>query len=117
MKGKEKEIVNLTAHDVTIFGDDGEIIATIKPSGIVARIEEQSVDDGDINGIPVVRTQYGDIKDLPDPAPGRVYIVSTIVAQQLGGKRPDVLAPDSGPGSAVRDEYGRIKGIMRLRRF
>lgn len=99
------KIVNLTPHEIVIT--DGP---TFQPSGKVARVSVQQVDDGDINGVPVKKQTFGDIVDLPDPADGTVYIVSALVlsAAKAAG-RTDCVAPDTA--NAVRDDHGHIVSV------
>jgi hypothetical protein len=111
-------LVNLTAHRIVIFdSQDGNInVITIEPSGSIARVAQIVEADAPVDGIPVVRSRYGEVTGLPDPQPGTYYIVSAMVAQAVAG-RPDVLSPDTGPDSALRDEEGRITGVRRLMRI
>ena len=99
------KIVNLTPHAVVIT--DGP---TFPPSGKVARVSVQQVDDGDINGIPVKKQTFGEIVDLPPSAPDTVYIVSSLVlsAAKAAG-RTDCVAPDTA--NAVRDDNGHIVSV------
>ena len=115
-------IINLTPHDVTVYDDNGNIIATIPRSRVVARVSQSRVPVGtlDYEGakIPLVRTEYGDVQGLPPhPTPDTYYIVSTIVAWALKS-RPEwtghILVPDTGPGSRISDEQGRVKGVKYL---
>lgn len=99
------KIINLTPHAVTIT--DGP---TFQPSGQVARVSVQQVDDRDINGVPVKKQTFGDIVDLPNPQADTVYIVSAIVlaaAKDMG--RTDVVAPDTA--NAVRNDNGHITSV------
>jgi len=123
--GKEniiKSIVNLTPHDVVIYDRQGkEPILTIPPSGVVTRVsvtpKGSRVINVDGKEITIRKIEYGEITNLPDPKEGTIYIVSSIVLQALkykGIKREDVLAVDSNPDSAIRDEKGRIKGVKFL---
>ena len=107
------EFVNLTPHDIRVVLDDGREI-NIPASGTVARVNATAKTVDTINGVPVVRTSFGDVQGLPEPQEGRIYIVSTLVLQALGGQRNDVVAPDTGPQSVIRDESGRIVGIRRF---
>jgi hypothetical protein len=68
---------------------------------------------GNINGVPLVTTEYGEVEGLPAPQPGTIYIVSLVVLQALAGKRNDVVAPNTAPTplGAVRDSQGRIIGV------
>jgi len=99
------KIINLTPHAINIT--DGP---TFPPSGKVARVSVQQVDDGMIDGVPVKKQTFGDIVDLPPPAPDTVYIVSSLVlsAAKAAG-RTDCVAPDTA--NAVRDENGHIVSV------
>ena len=99
------KIINLTPHDIVIT--DGP---TFPPSGTVARVSVQQVDDGNINGVPVKKQTFGDIVDLPDPADDTVYIVSALVlsAAKAAG-RTDCVAPDTA--NAVRNDDGHIVSV------
>lgn len=108
--------VNLTPHSVKVLTPSGQMVE-IPPSGQVARVSTKSTVVGFVDGVPVVQTEYGDVENLPPPENGTVYIVSTIVAQALDGRRPDVLAPDTGPDSAVRNESGHVVAVRRFQVF
>ena len=108
-----KKIINLTPHDITIVRDDGNI--TIPKSGMVARVAEIVTAAPDINGIPCVATRMGEIQNLPAPEAGTVYIVSPLVAGATD--RTDVVCPDTGSDSVVRDGNGNIRGVKRLRKI
>ncbi|HDO19364.1 MAG TPA: hypothetical protein ENG74_01420 [Thermoplasmatales archaeon] len=110
---KVVKLVNLTPHEVTVIKEDGEEVS-IPPSGEVARVYPRQEIIGEINDIPVVQTVFEDIEGLPDPEECTVYIVSTLVLQALQGERDDVVAPDTGPESAVRDKEGRIVAVKRF---
>ena len=95
------EIVNLTPHPV-VFKRDGMDDLAIESSGSVRAEEEFSEEPTEtIDGIPVYDLSYtGKIIGLPDPVPGRVYIVSMIAAQAmlaLGIERGDVVSPNFVP--------------------
>lgn len=95
------EIVNLTPHPV-VFKRDGMDDLAIESSGSVRAEEEFSEEPTEtIDGIPVYDLSYtGKIIGLPDPVPGRVYIISMIAAQAmlaLGIKRNDVVSPNYVP--------------------
>lgn len=95
------EIVNLTPHPVVLKRDGMDDLA-IESSGSVRAEEEFSEEPTEtIDGIPVYDLSYtGKIIGLPDPVPGRVYVVSMIAAQAmlaLGIKRNDVVSPNFVP--------------------
>ncbi|OYT66079.1 hypothetical protein B6U74_01795 [Candidatus Bathyarchaeota archaeon ex4484_205] len=108
-------IVNLTQHPITIYDESGEnVVEEIPPSGTVARVRAEQPVIGYINDVPVVKTEWGEVEGLPEPEECTVYVVSTLVLQALAGKRDDVVSPDTGPASAVRDETNRIIGVRRF---
>lgn len=111
------KIVNLTPHTVNIIDEKGNVTRSYEPSGTVARVSTVSQEVGTLDGVPVVRTSYGDVEGLPDPQNGTVYLVSLVVGQALAGKRDDIYGPDTSPESVVRDNQGQIVGVRRLVKF
>lgn len=110
-EGKTK-FVNLTPHPITVF--KGEEKIEIPPSGEVARVGVEQKKVGELNGIPVHKSIFGDVEGLPEPRENTVYIVSTVVLQALKAKnivRRDLVSPDTTPNGVVRDEEGRIIGV------
>ena len=116
--------MNLTPHPCVVFDDQGKNeIARIAPSGQVARVKTTATVAGAVsaagNEIPVVETVYGSVEGLPEPQDGTFYICSVLVVTALrmqGISRPDVVAPDTGPDSVVRDGEGKIAGVKRFTR-
>jgi len=117
------KIINLTPHEIIIVNEgcpskvadrtelQQYVIDRFPPSGLVARVKADRVKIGEYNGIPVFKTVFGGVEGLPAPERGVIYIVSTLVLQALKGKRNDVVAPDTSPQSAVRDESGKIIAV------
>lgn len=105
-------IINLTPHKINLMPEGG-LVVTIPPSGIVARctVDRVQVNTVAVDGItvPVNQTRFGEVFDLPDPQPDTIYIVSTLVAQAVPGRR-DVFVVDD----AVRDDQGRVIGARAL---
>lgn len=106
------KIINLTPHDVTIINEDNKV--TIAPSGIVARVSAKTVYTGEILNdlIPISKTEYGEIENLPDPIEDTCFIVSSLVAQRVR-ERTDIFIPNE----SVRDDKGRIIGCKSLGRI
>lgn len=103
-------ILNYMPHTLNIqLADD---ILEIPSSG-VARCKVENVQVDEINGIPVVTAEYGDIVGLPEAVPGTIYVTSMLVAQRSG--RQDVFGPDSGP-SAIRVD-GQVVAVRNLTRY
>lgn len=95
------EIVNLTPHAVTFKRDSMDDL-TIESSGSARAGEKFSEEPVEtVDGVPVYELTYtGEIIDLPEPKPGRIYIVSMIAAQAmlaLGIKRNDIVSPNFVP--------------------
>jgi hypothetical protein len=109
------KLVNLTPHSI-VFRFPGVPDLVIPPSGSICRCDPTSEPAGQADGIPVVRSSFGDFVGLPSPEPGTCYITSTPAAQkaaQMG--RTDVVSPDTGP-TAIR-EAGQVKAVIRLQCF
>jgi hypothetical protein len=129
-------LVNLTPDAITIYAPESDaIIATIPPSGTIARAaaEREQVGSIDIGGqtVPINRTVFGaywlpnyeqdcgqedcrlDVALRGERCPHvPYYIVSAIVAQAVSRLRSDLLIPDD----AVRDGAGRIIGCRAFAR-
>jgi len=106
-------IINLTPHPVTICNADGQVIRKIPPTAPAARVGSTVRVIGDVDGIPVTRTEFGQVENLPEPQAGVVYIVSLLV-QQACPERTDLLRPDTGPQNVVRSPDGQIAGVKAL---
>lgn len=112
------KVINLTPHAVKIVRD-GNVVLEIPSSG-VARARQQDVPAGEIEvdgvTISVVKTEFGETEDLPEPAEGVGYVVSIITANaaEAQGRNCSDLYLSSG---LVRNEEGQIIGCERLARF
>lgn len=105
-------IKNLTPHPITFVGVDGGADLTIAPEPTPARLSTEVVTIGDVNGIPVTETRFGDVTGLPEPQDGVVYVTSALVAKAAAG-RDDVFVTSD----AVRDAQGRVVGCRALGRI
>jgi hypothetical protein len=113
--GDAVRVVNLTPHPVTIYAGDA-VIASWPPSGAFARLVEVSSERPplitDAGVVPVLGLAYAaEVADLPEPAPGTVYLVSRVLAAAVA--RDDLFAPVG----EVRDQVGRILGCRNLGSF
>ena len=120
------QYLNLTPHAITILLDDGREV-NIPPSGDVARVKTTAIPAGTVGPecIPTVRQRLGKVtvvtkggavipfEEYATQRPDTIFVVSLIVLRALQGE-PYVVAPDTGPASAVRDEYGRIRAVRRF---
>lgn len=108
-------IINLTPHSIVIrLSDDSESIytRTVEMSD-VPRVVFDHTEGPAIEGAPsVIRGAVPRVVGLPDPRPGVLYAVSTMVFDALP-ERLDLIVPDSGPGSVIRDTCGQIVACRR----
>jgi hypothetical protein len=109
--------VNLCAHDIVLCNNAEESpFAVIRPTGRLCRVETMTIGGNWIGSIPYAEVVSGDIRGLPEPRDGVVYVVSSLVAQRCPDRK-DVFAPDTSPAGAVRDAWGNIIGVKRLIRY
>lgn len=107
--------VNLTPHEVVLRGPRGD--ERIPPDGRVVRVPTHALPVPGLSdelGYPVHLAEHCGIKDMPDPEPDTVFIVSLVVLQALKEQhmdRSDCVAPDTAPHSAIRDAEGRIVAV------
>ena len=108
------QIKNLTPHEIVLFVGEEKI--TIAPEGIIPRcsVEQQQITEITIDGkkIPIMKTSFGQVENLPEEKEGVFLIVSRAVAEACPD-RNDLLIPND----AVRDENGRIIGCRSLARI
>ena len=106
-------IRNLTPHAINVYMPDGKI-KTFYSERSQVRAEEQVRDMSPVDGIPVVGKRFIGVTGLPERQEGVLFIVSSIVLAACD--REDLIAPDTGPGSVVRDGNGHIVGVKRFQR-
>lgn len=105
-------IINLTPHAITFLDGNNSVLATIEPSGTIARAAQTRERVSEVNGIAVNQCSYGEVTGLPDPQDGTIYLVSALTAQACRN-RNDVFITDD----AVRDDAGRIIGCRAIARI
>lgn len=110
-KGGKMKIINLTPHPIAVLTKEGMI--TFPPSGTVARVSQIEEPAGSLDGVQLVRIRCGQVDGLPDEQEGVMYLVSRLVFERCVW-RHDLLVPDTGPGSAIRDSSGNIVGVTRF---
>lgn len=104
------KIANLTPHSITFVKESGNLV--IEPSGTIARVSTSTQVIGEIDGVPITETVFGEIENLPEPQEDTVFLVSSLVAQRCK-ERSDVFIPNE----SVRDSEGRIIGCRSLGRI
>lgn len=105
----QPKIINLTPHPINVVDKYGKVIMTFPPSGLVARcdvdLELDKVLEIDGVEIPIYRTTFGEVSNLPREEPDTFYIVSAAVAKAEIERR-DLLIPND----LLRDKSGTIIG-------
>ncbi len=109
------EIVNLTPHDIHLYegdaiihtwkglGDDAARVSTVKETKFEVKVGEHL--------IPVKKTEFGDMVNMPPKKPNTFYVVSLICATKLKTLgRNDILTIDG----AVRDDKNRVIGFRNF---
>ena len=110
-------ILNLTPHEVVVYDASGSFVVNrYPPVGVEARLATESVDAEAIGGNPVAAIRFKEVTNLPAPHDNCYFVVSMPVAQ-VAKRRQDVIAPNTNPGSAVRDAEGKIKGVRGFARY
>lgn len=105
------EILNGTPHSIKIVDDACNLLKEIAPSGILPRCSATTEVVGEVDGIPLTKTVYGQVENLPEYKEGVFWIVSGLVRAALPDRK-DLLSP----GSQVRDSEGKIIGCKSLDR-
>lgn len=127
---KPKVFMNFTGMPIRLrVGPDEEQHEYFECCGAEARVEiietpytelikTRGTRDGYITRrVPCIRQRYGIITGLPNPGQfgdDVVFIVSPQVLARCGAERPDLVAPDYGHHSAIRDEHGQIIAVRRF---
>lgn len=107
-------IKNGTPHAINVVDDNGNVIKVFQPdleSERLPRCTAHSVVVGDVDGIPISKTVYGEVQNLPEYEEGVLWIVSGLCRAAVPD-RTDLLSP----GAQVRDKEGKIIGCKSLDR-
>ena len=98
------KIINLTPHDIVFVNEENGETEVFKASGDVARVEQFlfNIPGSRYNLKSMVK---GYVVDLPEEDKNTVYIVSSMVREELPD-RDDLWSPTS----FIRDEEGKILG-------
>lgn len=108
-------IRNLTPHCIVMVDENGAVVREYKSEGI-ARATQSNIQVGEVDGIPLMETSFGETIDLPEYQPDVYLIVSIITANaaKANGRRVDDLLITT---DTVRDETGRIIGCKAFARI
>ena len=108
-------IRNLTPHCIVMVDNNGDVVRTYASEGI-ARANQTNIQVGQVDGIPLMETSFGETVDLPDFEDGVFLVVSIITANaaKANGRRVDDLLITT---DTVRGEDGRIIGCKAFARI
>lgn len=109
-----QRFVNLTTRMVVIMDLDGHIKLRVPASGQVATCKVIPITQEMVGDIEIGSYEYKDPCGIPDPQEKTFYIVPYAVLRAVEGKRQDVVAPDTSPGSVVRNSRGIVDGVRRF---
>lgn len=111
------KLVNLTKHPLTLHDKQGAVVE-IPPDprhiGVEALGEHHTVEDSDGHAFSLNVRRVTDVKKMPEPEDGTLYIVPPEVAMALQERRADVAFP--AEEAQVRDAEGRPRRVTHLRR-
>lgn len=116
-------LVNLCPHHVRVYlGDHPDPLADRRPemwiilpmSGQVAHTDQARDERHTIDGVPLLRWVIGGTSGVPDPQPGVVYVVSSLVGREL--LRRDVVSPDA-KYKPIYDEHDALYAVRRLQQW
>lgn len=102
------KIINKTPHEVKVVNEEGETLKVFPSDGTI-RLSMKTVEVGEVGGIRLTKTQYGEPEGLPEEVDGVYYIVSAMIKAACPDRK-DLLVP----AEQVRDEAGRIVGCKSL---
>jgi len=103
-----KKFVNLIGHDITISGH-----ATLPKCDNPCYVETEQMIIGKLAGVPIAKTEFKKIVNLPESEDGTYYIVNRLSMDYVPFNREDVFCVDTGPTS-VRDENGQVVAVTQL---
>ena len=70
-------------HPVYVLGEDNKVIKRFPKNPKMARIKQKTTKVREIDGVPLSKTSYGEVLNLPEPCDEIFYIVSHLVKLAL----------------------------------
>lgn len=108
--------INLTPHEINIVGNEGKVLLSVAPCGVIGRADEvrTNLDKLSLPGVevPCAKMDFTAANSIPAPVEGTILIVSVLTAQaaRRSGRTSDIYFPTD----LVRDDRGRIVGARML---
>lgn len=96
------KLVNLCPHEIVVVRN-GEEPLVLPAASNPLRVNIEEVEIGQVQNIPILKTEFKELEFLPEPQEGVFYVVSTIVRQMLP-ERTDLISP----ARLARNEKGEI---------
>lgn len=110
-------LVNLTKRPLTLYDTEGALVE-IPPDprhiGVASLGEHYTVENGAGHAFSLNVRRVSEIKKMPEPEEGTVYVVPVEVAMVLQEEREDVAFP--AEAAQVRDGDGTLQRVTHLRR-
>uniref|UniRef100_A0A6H1ZN64 Uncharacterized protein n=1 Tax=viral metagenome TaxID=1070528 RepID=A0A6H1ZN64_9ZZZZ len=107
---------NFTPHEINLYDETGTQIIETFPSEGNIRMEEKIVDEYTVaDGQYKVVTKKYVPAELPAMEDDTMIIVSLLVAQNC--HQEDMLCPDTGINSVVRNDRGQIIGVRNFQKI
>jgi len=105
-----EKFVNLSAHPINL-----PVLGLTIPTGeVVARVNTTVRRTDVVNGVEIIKVEYGEIVGLPEPKEGTYYIVSAVVLNAVleNTDRTDCVSPFR----PIRNYEGKTVGCEGFRR-
>jgi len=102
-----EKVRNFTPHEIVIIGENKKVACY--PSEGVARVRVENRDVGAFAGVPLVRSEFGEVEGLP-PFENQTLIMVSRIVRDACPDRGDLVVPTD----FVRDKEGRIIGAQKL---
>lgn len=110
-------LINLTKYPLLLYDTEGalvEIPPDARHIGVAALSEHRTIENGSGHFFSLTVRRVREVKGMPEPEAGTLYIVPVEVAMALQENREDVAFP--AEEAQVRDAEGRLRRVTHLRR-
>lgn len=101
------QIINLTPHSIKLVDKNGNVIKVWNKCENPARCKQETIYVTNIGDVPISKTKFGEVYDLPPPNPATLYIVSRFIMIACP-ERQDLLVPNE----IYRTRDGVVQGCQ-----
>ena len=131
------KILNFTPHSINLMDKEGKTVASFPTVGSI-RLNEKVFSEEIVYKLPIVQTEWDGVSVAVSEdcrvLKGKAVIIVSLpvlttikdnkqvrdklikILKEKGIEVEEILAPDTSPASAVRDEQGRIVGVKRFKK-